>query len=87
MGTICILLGVIIFLLSIFFGCAVASSCVPIAAPWINQFPGIFAFTQTQLYIAIVGACAFVGLLICLNLVMHGLTYNKLAKLSRRKQH
>ena len=31
----------------------------------------------------IIGACVFVGLIICLNLVMHGLNYNKLKKLEQ----
>ena len=34
-------------------------------------------------YLVIIGACVFVGLIICLNLVMHGLNYNKLKKLEQ----
>ena len=43
--------------------------------------------------IIVVGACFLVGLLICLNLVMHGLNSNKLSKLQaqvkriRRGEH
>ena len=32
------------------------------------------------------GVCGFIGLLLCLNLVMHGLTYNKVQKLLRKKK-
>ena len=81
MGTICILLGLIIFLGSIFLGCAGATALMTV-------IPNIFTFlglTTMQAYIAIVGVCAFFGLLICLNLVMLGLTYNKVCKLGRRK--
>ena len=33
-----------------------------------------------------IGVCGFIGLLLCLNLVMHGLTYNKVQKLLRKKK-
>lgn len=81
MGTICILLGLIIFLGSIFLGFAGASS-------FLNSSLAItFGITAsgTETYVLVVSICAFIGLLICLNLVMHGLTYNKLSKLNRRK--
>lgn len=34
-------------------------------------------------FLAITGACAFDGLIICLNLVKHGLNYDKLKKLEQ----
>ena len=34
----------------------------------------------TTVYLAVVGVCAFVGLLICLSLVMNGLIYNRVLK-------
>ena len=33
------------------------------------------------MYIIVVGLCFLIGLLICLNLVMHGLNSNKLSKI------
>ena len=81
MGTICILLGLIIFLGSIFLGFAGAGAYLN------SQFAITFASlaSNTEIYILFVGVCAFIGLLICLNLVMLGLTYNKVRKLGRRK--
>ena len=83
MGTICILFGLIIFLVSIFLGFAAANWV------WVNlaySLVGIFK-DQTETYLVVAGICAFIGLLICLNLVMHGLTYNKLSKLMRHRNH
>lgn len=83
MGTICILFGLIIFLASIFLGFAASNWInVNLASSLVGMFPG-----QTEIYMIVVGVCGFIGLLICLNLVMHGLTYNKVCKLSRRKNH
>ena len=81
MGTICILLGLIIFLASILLGFSGANyiSTSPLSTAW-TAIP-----SGTELYIIVVGICGFIGLLICLNLVMHGLTYNKVCKLSRKK--
>ena len=81
MGTICILFGLILFLLSLaggFFG-----------ANWFCQAQIRYTLTSlpsdTEIYVLFIGVCGFIGLLMCLNLVMHGLTYNKLQKLLRKK--
>ena len=82
MGTICILLGLIIFFGSIFLGFAGANAFLSsqLVASFVN-----FATSTTEVYIIAVGVCAFIGLLICLNLVMLGMIYNKTRKLARRK--
>ena len=82
MGTICILLGLIIFLGSLFLGFAGAS--VFMSSALAQTFVTVSA-NAVQTYILSVGVCGFIGLLICLNLVMLGLTYNKVCKLARRK--
>ena len=89
MGTICILLGVIILLGSAFLGLTLTrtylTSTLPVSLAALPQ--------GTTAYIVIIGVCVFIGLLICLNLVMHGLNSNKLSKLqaqvkrSRRGEH
>lgn len=84
MGTICILLGLIIFLGSIFLGFIAANSLAAMITTLSTSLVGM-NFGSTEVYIVVVGICAFIGLLICLNLVMHGLTYNKVCKLGRRK--
>ena len=80
MGTICILLGFIIFIGSVFLGFALANAFLG------SAFATTFvALSGVQTYVVLVGVCAFIGLLIFLNLLMLGLTYNKVCKLSRRK--
>ena len=78
MGTICILLGPIILLGSAFLGFSLTRSYLD---SWAKNF--ITLPQRTSAYLLIIGACVFVGLIICLNLVMHGLNYNKLKKLEQ----
>lgn len=82
MGTICILLGVIILLASAFLGLTLTrtylTSTLPVSLAALPQ--------GTTAYIVIIGVCVFIGLLICLNLVMHGLSYNKLKKLEQNSR-
>ena len=82
MGTICILLGVIILLGSAFLGLTLTrtylTSTLPVSLAELPQ--------GTTAYIVIIGVCVFIGLLICLNLVMHGLSYNKLKKLEQNSR-
>ncbi|MCI5662426.1 MAG: hypothetical protein MR371_09335 [Clostridia bacterium] len=82
MGTICILLGVIILLGSAFLGLTLTrtylTSTLPVSLAALPQ--------GTTAYIVIIGVCVFIGLLICLNLVMHGLSYNKLKKLEQNSR-
>ena len=82
MGTICILLGVIILLGSAFLGLTLTrtylTSTLPVSLAALPQ--------GTTAYIVIIGVCVFIGLLICLNLVMHGLNYNKLTKLEQNSR-
>ena len=82
MGTICILLGLIIFLGSLFLGFAGAGAYLNSA---IAQTFVTISANATQTYILFVGVCGFIGLLICLNLVMLGLIYNRVRKLGRRR--
>lgn len=78
MGTICILLGPIILLGSAFLGLSLTRSYLDTWAKTFTTLP-----QGTSAYLVIIGACVFVGLIICLNLVMHGLNYNKLKKLEQ----
>ena len=82
MGTICILLGLIIFLASLFLGFAGANFFL--SSAFAQTFVALSA-NPVQTYILFVGICGFIGLLICLNLVMLGKIYNKVCKLGRRR--
>lgn len=84
MGTICILLGLIIFLGFVFIGFIAANALAPLVTSLSGSLVSM-SISNTELYVIVVGIFAFIGLLICLNLVMHGLTYNKVCKLARRK--
>lgn len=83
MGTICILFGLIIFLGSILGGFVLTNSLL--ASQVAQTFKGMIP-NEPRTYIVIVSVCGFIGLLICLNLVMHGLTYNKLCKIERERR-
>ena len=82
MAIICILLGFFILVGSILLG--IAGANVYLNSAIAQTFVTLSANT-TQTYILFDGVCGFIGLLICLNLVMLGLTYNKDCKLSHRK--
>lgn len=78
MGTICILLGLIIFIIFIVAGFIASNAILGNIT-----FMSLLAMSSNiQVYLVVVGLCAAIGLLICLNLVMHGMIYNKVAKMS-----
>lgn len=83
MGTICILLGVIFLFAFTGLGFFGANEIIK------NElYMTLLGSTDsTIIYAVVVGVCAFVGLLICLNLVMHGLNANKLNKLYKIMKH
>ena len=87
MGTICILLGLIILIA--FTGVGFFASNLVLSN---ELYMSLLAITDnTSVYLVVVGLCAFVGLLICLSLVMNGLIYNRVLKnnamLKRRTRH
>ena len=83
MGTISIFLGVIFFIAFTGGGFYLANEIIG------NQlYMSLLAMKDTSIvYVIVVGVCAFLGLLICLNLVMHGINSNKLNKLIKMHRH
>ena len=80
MGTICILLGLIL-LIALTGGGFYLSNIIVSNTTYMSLL-GFANSTDFKLvYIIVVGLCFLIGLLICLNLVMHGLNSNKLNKL------
>lgn len=77
MGTVCILLGVILLFAFTGLGFFAANEVVG------NElYMSLLALNDPKMvYVIVVGICFFIGLLICLNLVMHGVNSNKLNKL------
>lgn len=90
MGTICILLG-IIMLFAFSGGGFVLTNMFASKMIMGNPMLQFLGFSNTaSAYVVIVGACTFIGLLICLNLVMLGLIYNRTCKngaVSNKKKH
>ena len=43
--------------------------------------------SDTTVMIAFIGVFGFIGLLICITMVMQGLTYNKVCKIQKRVKH
>ena len=76
MGTICILLGLIILIA--FTGVGFLASGAVLGNELYMSLLGVT--DPTMVYVIVVGACAFIGLLICLSLVMSGLIYNRVCK-------
>ena len=78
MGTICILLGLIILCVFVLVGWFGATAIV-------DMYTKMFALQNEKMVVAmIIAIFVFIGFLICLSLVMHGLTYNKLNKIYRK---
>ena len=76
MGTICIFLGIIFLIVFTAGGVLLSNSIVAN-----SLYMSLLGMSSTSMiYLAVISACFVIGLLICLNLVMHGLTYNKVCK-------
>ena len=76
MGTICILLGLIILIA--FTGAGFFLSNMVLTNELYMTLLGLT--NTTMVYVGVVGVCAFIGLLICISLVMNGLIYNRVCK-------
>ena len=76
MGTICILLGLILLVLATLGGFLISHAIV--SNELYMSLLGLGA--APSVYVAIVGACFVIGLLICMSLVMNGLIYNRVSK-------
>ena len=83
MGTISILLGIITFLGSTGGGILLSSYLIGEKAQDKIMGSLIQNMSDTTAMIIIIGSCAFIGLLICMNLVMAGLNYNKLRRVQK----
>ena len=87
LGMISILLGAIAFCLFTLVGVYIANVLVPYKE-LISMFPQM-AFLKTapdaMVYGIVIGLFAFIGLLICVNMVMHGMIYKKVGKLLKHR--
>jgi ABC-type glucose/galactose transport system permease subunit len=80
-GILSILLGIIAFFGFTAGGAVLASTINSIMKNMANTFVTMGNVSSTTVSVVVIAAGAFIGLLVGLNLIMHGLTYNRIAKL------
>ena len=81
MGIVSILLGVITFFCFTGAGAILANNIVEQKQVLSMAITSLRTVSDTSLMVGVVGIFAFIGLLIGVSLVMHGLTYNRIVKL------
>ena len=81
MGIVSIMLGAITFFVFTGAGAILANAIVDQKQTLSMAFTALRNVSDASLLAGVVGFFAFIGLLIGVNLIMHGLTYNRIAKL------
>ena len=81
MGIVSILLGAITFFCFTGAGAILANTLVEQKQTLSMAITSLNTISDTSLMVGVVGLFAFIGLLIGVSLIMHGLTYNKMNKL------
>ncbi len=87
LSMISILLGIIALCCFTMIGVYIANALVPYKE-LISMFPQMGFLKDASdalLYGIVIGLFAFIGVLICVNMVMHGLTYRKVSRLLKRR--
>lgn len=87
MGVISILLGIISFFCFTGAGAIIANVLVDYKNTLSMAFTNLKDVSNATFVAVIVGFFVFIGLLNGVSLIMHGLTYNKLARLESRMKH
>ena len=87
MGIVSILLGAITFFCFTGAGAIFANAIVEQKQTLSMAITSLRTVSDTSLMVGVVGLFAFIGLLIGLSLIMHGLTYNRIAKLQSQLKH
>ena len=82
MGVICILLGIITFLGFTGAGALIANTLIDYKITWSRTLTSLSSISNASVLIGVISFFAFIGLLIGMNLIMHGLTYNKICKMN-----
>lgn len=85
MGVISILLGIIAFIVFTGAGAVLGNVFIQSFKTLAQTFVSMQApLSDTTIMAGFVGVFGFIGLLICINMVMQGLTYNKICKIQKR---
>ena len=83
MGLISILLGIIAFFCFTGAGAVLGNVMIEYKIYFSKMITSLETVSNVSLMVGFVGFFAFIGLLIGMNLVMHGINYNRLTKLKR----
>lgn len=81
MGIVSIMLGFIAFFAFTGAGAILANAAVDYKASLSLMLTSLESISNASIFAVIVGFFAFIGLLIGVNLIMAGLTYNKVSKI------
>ena len=84
MGIVSILLGAITFFCFTGVGAILANALVEQKQTLSMAVTSLKTVSDRSLMFGVVGIFAFIGLLIGVSLIMHGLTYNRIAKLQNQ---
>ena len=84
MGIVSIMLGAITFFCFTGAGAILANTLVEQKQTLSIAITSLKTVSDTALMAGVVGTFAFIGLLIGVSLIMHGLTYNRIAKLQNQ---
>ena len=88
MGVICILLGIIAFICFVGAGAVLGNACIQSYKTLAQTFVAMKTLpSDTSIVIGFIAVFGFIGLLICISMVMQGLTYNKVCKIQKRIRH
>lgn len=88
MGVISILLGIIAFIAFLGTGAVLGNVFIQSFKTLAQTFVSMQTqLSDTTIMIGFIGVFGFIGLLICINMVMQGLTYNKVVKIQKRIRH
>lgn len=83
MGIVCILLGIITFFCFTIVGALLANALVEYKNTIAMALTSLKSVSDTSLLVGVIIIFAVIGLLIGMNLIMHGLTFNKIVKMQQ----
>ena len=87
MGVISILLGIIAFIGFTGAGAVVGNTFINFKNSMGAHLLALNGISNAGIMAAFIGVMGFIGLLICVSMVMQGMTYNKIVKIQKRVKH
>ena len=84
MGVISILLGIISFIAFTGAGAILGNEFISLKTTLAMSLTQLQGISDTSIMIGFIGVFGFIGLLVCVSMVVQGLTYGKLAKIQKK---